>query len=326
MKTYRMVNTDIEATRIVYGCMEIGGNWSKKPITDDIKRAAVRSLHAALEAGINFFDLADIYCRGKSDEAFSQIWDFDPGIRDKVYVQTKAGIRFPDDPNPGDPTRYDYSYEHLVESVEGSLRRLETEYVDILLLHRPDALVEGEEVARAFEHLHSSGKVRYFGVSNHSTGQIEYLRRFLSQPLVVNQLELNILHNGLINAGVSVNQEFPAAPIHGAETLEYCRSRDIRIQAWSPLARGLLSGAPGESISAHALRTKELVSRMAEAKGVSPEAIVLGWLLRHPAGIQPVIGTTNPARVAACAQADSVSLTREEWYTLFAAGRGAPMP
>ncbi len=325
MQTYQMTNTDIEATRIVYGCMQIGGNWSTKPINDDIKRAAVRSLHAALDVGINFFDLADIYCRGKSDEAFSQIWDFEAGIRQRIYLQTKAGIRFPDDPNKGDPTRYDYSYEHLVASVEGSLGRLKTDYIDILLLHRPDALVEGEEVARAFEHLHSSGKVRYFGVSNHSTGQMEYLNRYVSQPLVVNQLELNLIHNGLINAGVSVNQEFPDEPVHGAGTLEFCRLNDVRIQAWSPLAKGRLSGAPLKRNDERIVKTRELVARMADAKKVSGEAIVLGWLLRHPAGIQPVIGTTNPSRIEACAQADSIALTREEWYTLFASGRGAPM-
>lgn len=325
MKTYRLTNTDIEATRIVYGCMQIGGNWTVKPITDDIRRSAVESLHAAFDAGINFYDLADIYCRGKSDEAFSQIWDFSPGMRQKIFVQTKAGIRFPDDPNKGDPTRYDYSYEHLVASVEGSLERLKTDYVDILLLHRPDALVEGEEVARAFEHLHSSGKVRYFGVSNHSGEQIEYLRAHVDFPIVVNQLELNILHNGLINAGVSVNQGFPPEPIHGAGTLEYCRGQEIRIQAWSPLARGRLSGAPIKPDDVRATRTKELVDGIAREKGVRAEAVALAWLLRHPAGIQPVVGTTNPERIAACIQADDVTLTREEWYRLFAAGRGAQM-
>lgn len=325
MKTYRIENTDIDATRIVYGCMEIGGNWSTKPITDDIRKKGLAALHAALDAGINFFDLADIYCRGKSDESFSQIWDIDVSMRQKIYVQTKAGIRFPDDPNPGDPTRYDYSYEHLMASVEGSLKRLKTDYIDILLLHRPDALVEPEEVARAIEELHASGKVRFFGVSNHFTEQIELLKRHVDRPLVANQLELNILHSGLISAGVSVNQDFPPHPIHGAGTLEYCRQNAIRIQAWSPLAKGQLSGAPIKSDDPRFSKTRGLVEKLAADKGVSSEAIALAWLLRHPAGIQPVIGTTNPERIKACAEADAVTLSREEWYSLFAAGRGASM-
>lgn len=326
METYRIENTDIEATRIVYGCMEIGGNWSQKPLTDENKKHGLAALHAALDAGINFFDLADIYCRGKSDESFSQIWDLDANMRQQIYVQTKAGIRFPDDPNPGDPTRYDFSYEYLVASVEGSLRRLKTDYIDILLLHRPDALVEPEEVARAFDHLKKSGKVRYFGLSNHFTEQIELLKQAIDEPLVANQLELNILHSGLISAGVSVNQDFPPGPIHGAGTLEYCRRQAIRIQAWSPLAKGRLSGAPFKSDEPRFPKTKELVDRLAAEKGVRPEAVAIAWLLRHPAGIQPVVGTTNPDRIKACAQGDEVPLTREEWYSLLAAGRGAAMP
>ncbi|HUX19702.1 MAG TPA: aldo/keto reductase [Spirochaetia bacterium] len=325
MKTYRIENTEIEATRIVYGCMEIGGNWSTNPINDDIKKHGLAALHAALDAGINFFDLADIYCRGKSDESFSQIWDLDADMRQKIYVQTKAGIRFPGDPNAGDPTRYDYSFTHLMASVEGSLKRLKTDYIDILLLHRPDALVEPEEVARAFDELHSSGKVRYFGVSNHFTDQIELLKHHINRPLLVNQLELNILHSGLMSAGVSVNQTFPPYPIHGAGTLEYCREHSIRIQAWSPLAKGQLTGAKVKSDEPRFRKTKELVDRLASEKGVRSEAIALAWLLRHPAGIQPVIGTTNPERIKACAAADSVDLSREEWYSLFAAGRGADM-
>lgn len=326
MKTYDLAHTGIHATRIVYGCMMIGGDWTQKPLSDQVIKSAAESLHAAVDAGINFFDTADIYCRGKSDEAFSQIWDFSPSMRQKIYLQTKAGIRFADDPNRGDPTRYDYSYDHLVRSVEGSLKRLRTDYIDVLLLHRPDALVEAEEVARAFDELHAGGKVRYFGVSNHSTDQIEYLRSCVTHPFVANQLELNILHSNLMSVGVSINQSFPNEPVHGQGTLEYCRLHGIRIQAWTPLAKGVLSGAANRKEDPRVPATKAIVERLAREKGVSPEAIVIGWLLRHPAGIQPVIGTTNPSRIRACVEAESVELSREEWYSLFGAGRGAPMP
>lgn len=326
MKKLRIPNTDLEVSSIIYGCMMIGGDWTAKPLDDAARKKAVSSVRAAIDAGITFFDTADIYCRGKSDEAFSRIWSEVPGLRSKIVLQTKAGIRFPDDPAKGDPTRYDFSYEHIMRSVEGSLNRLKTDYVDILLLHRPDALVEGEEVARAFDELHASGKVRYFGVSNHSTDQIEYLRRFVAQPFVANQLELNILHSGLISAGVSVNQAFPPEPIHGQGTIEYCRLHSIMIQAWSPLAKGRLSGSPSKNPTERETKAAEAVAAMARKKGVPPEAILVAWLQRHPAHIQPVVGTTRPERIDAACKGDEVSLSREEWYTLFAAGRGAPMP
>jgi predicted oxidoreductase len=326
MTRQKIPNTDLEVSGIIYGCMMIGGSWGAAPLDDAVRRKAVLSIRAAIDAGIDFFDTADIYCRGKSDEAFSGIWSEIAGLRSKIVLQTKAGIRFPDDPNKGDPARYDYSYEHLTRSVEGSLKRLATDYVDILLLHRPDALVEGEEVARALDDLHSSGKVRYFGVSNHSTDQIAYLRRFVKQPFVANQLEVNILHNGLINAGVSVNQSFPPDPIHGQGTLEYCRLNDIQIQAWTPLAKGRLSGTPSKNPTERELGAARVVGALAKKKGVPAEAILVAWLRRHPARIQPVIGTTRPERIAAACAGDGVELTREEWYSLFAAGRGAPMP
>lgn len=326
MKKLRIPNTDLEVSSIIYGCMMIGGDWTAKPLDDSTRKRAVHSVRAAIDQGITFFDTADIYCRGKSDQAFSGIWSEVSGLRPNIVLQTKAGIRFPDDPGKGDPARYDFSYEHIMRSVEGSLERLKTDYVDILLLHRPDALVEGEEVARALGELHRAGKVRYFGVSNHSAEQIEYLRRYVEQPIVANQLELNILHSGLLSVGVSINQTYPPEPIHGQGAIEYCRRHSITIQAWSPLAKGRLSGSPSKNPTQRETTAAEAVSAMAKKKGVPPEAILVAWLQRHPAHIQPVIGTTRPERIAAACKGDEVSLSREEWYSLFAAGRGAPMP
>ena len=324
MKTYTIPHTDLDVSRLAYGCMNIGGPWSAAPPTAAAKAAAVEAVTAAYEAGITLFDHADIYTHGKSEIVFAEIWHAIPGLRDKIVLQSKCGIRFQDDPNPGDPARYDFSYPHIVTSVEGILRRLQTEYLDLLLLHRPDALVEPEEVARAFAELHAQGKVRYFGVSNHTPAQIDLLRRYVDHPLVINQVELSLLHAHLINEGIMANQEGgPAALATG--TLDYCRLHDVMVQAWSPVAGGKLFNPPFDA-AAPIRETAALVAHLADTKGTTKEAIVLGWLLRHPAGIQPVIGTTKPARIQASCHADTIDLSREEWYALFTAARGAGMP
>jgi len=325
LKTYRIANTPYTATRIAYGCMGIGGAWDASALTDQARKSALASVRAALDAGINFFDHADIYARGKCEEAFSGIWKEMPGLREKVIIQTKCGIRFENDPVEGMPVRYDFSRQYILSAVEGSLRRLKTEYVDILLLHRPDALVEPEEVAAAFEQLYVSGKVRYFGVSNHSAWQIELLKRYIPHPLVVNQLEMNVVHNQLVNAGVVVNQDVPPLPIHGEGTLEYCRLHNITIQAWSPVAHGKIAKALGGQGEERMRGAAELAATLAKKKGVSMDAILIAWLLRHPAGIQPILGTTQPDRIRDTCKADDVELTREEWYALLSAGRGSKM-
>ena len=323
MKKQTLGSTSLEVSRVAYGCMEIGGTWTSEPPSAQVKQRALAVLEAALDEGINFFDHADIYCRGKSEEVFSLIWQNRPALRDNIILQSKCGIRFADDPTAGLPQRYDFSFEYIVSSVEGSLKRLKTDYLDLLLLHRPDPLVEPEEVARAFSLLQEQGKVRFFGVSNHTPAQIELLQKYVEQPLVANQLQFSLLHTHLIDEGIVANQDNPPRPVRGQGTLEYCRTHDIAIQAWSPLARGAASGGASDS---HSVELSALVASIAAEKNVSSEAIVIAWLLRHPAHIQPIIGTTNPDRVQAACQADKVELTREEWYTLFTAGRGAKLP
>ena len=324
MQRYRIAQTELDVSRIAYGCMGIGGSWNETPFTEAETAQATKLVTTAYEQGINFFDHADIYGRGKAEAVFGVVLEQVPGLRERIIIQSKCGIRFRNDPEPGIPGRYDFSYEHILWSVEGSLRRLKTDYLDILLLHRPDALVEPEEVARAFDELQRSGKVRYFGVSNHTAGQLALLKRYVEQPLVVNQLELSLLHHHLINEGPIANQEggqYTAA----AGTLDYCRLHDILVQAWSPVAKGHLFNPP-EGAEARVRETADLVARMAEEKGTTREAIALAWLLRHPAGIQPIIGTTNVDRLVASCAVDSVTLSREEWYALFVAGRGGPLP
>lgn len=326
MKTQALGASPLEVTRIAYGCMAIGGTWTSEPASDETRREALSVVEFALDQGINFFDHADIYCRGKSEEVFAQIWAKRPGLRDRILLQSKCGIRFADDPVAGVPHRFDFSYEHIMRSVEGSLKRLQTDYLDVLLLHRPDALVEPEEVAKAFSQLHAQGKVRYFGVSNHTPTQIELLQAYLDQPLVTNQLELNLLHTHLIDEGIVMNQDRPGRPVRGHGTLEYCRLHNITVQAWSPLARGKATGGKLAPDDRPAQEVAQLVASLAAEKNVSPEAIVIAWLLRHPAKVQPIIGTTNLDRIRAACQADSIELTREEWYTLFTAGRGDKLP
>ena len=319
MQTYRLGTSDLNVSRIGYGAMSIGGAWDDTPLTDSVRKAALQVLHTALDTGINFFDHADIYCNGKSEEAFAELWKEQPHLRQQIYLQTKCGIRF------GPPHRFDFSYEHIIASVEGSLKRLRTEYIDVLLLHRPDPLVEPEEVARAFDELKSAGKVRWFGVSNHTAAQMELLKGFLNQPLIANQVEFNPIHTHMLDDGILFNQ-YNERLARNEGTIEYCRLHNITLQAWAPLATGKLTGTARPNSGAHIQKTTDLVSQMAAEKGVRPEAILIAWILRHPARIQPLPGTTNPARLLAAVEADHISLTREEWYGLFLAGRGEALP
>ncbi len=309
-------------SRIAYGCMPLGGGWDRTgAITDAVVAKAVLAVRAALDGGVTFFDHADIYCAGKSESVFAQALVRLGVSREKLLLQSKVGIRFGGDPHPASPGRYDFSHEHIVRSIEGSLKRLDTDHLDLYLLHRPDALVEPDEVARAFDHLHQTGKVRHFGVSNHNAQQIELLRRSLSQPLLVNQVELSLVHAHLVNSGVVANQHTQSVGADG--TLDYCRLHHITLQAWGPVASGRAVGGPGTPQS---VQLASVVGTIATKYGVSPEAIAVAWLLRHPAGIQPVIGTTDPRRIKDILRADSISLEREEWYALFAAGRGGNVP
>ncbi len=324
MRKFVIPQTNLSVTRLAYGNMQIGGSWDDRaPLAED-RAKATRVIARALECGINFFDHADIYCRGKSEMVFGDALRELRVNRTDVILQSKCGIRFGADPNPGDPARYDFSCEHITHAVEGSLRRLRTDYLDILLLHRPDALVEPREVARAFDELRRAGKVRYFGVSNHTPGQIALLRKFVTQPLVVNQLELNLWHHELISEGLLANND-AAHYTNATGILEYCRAQEMILQAWAPVAGGRLMDPPRDA-DAGITRAAALVARLAQLRNTSREAIALAWLLRHPAPIQPILGTTNPERVAASCLADEIELTREEWYALLEAARGEPAP
>ncbi|MEV8424234.1 aldo/keto reductase [Streptomyces niveus] len=311
MKTFTMPGTDILAPNVVLGLMRIADKSE-----DDI-RELVRT---ARDAGIDFVDHADVYGGELHDceRRFADAMALSPSQRDEITIQTKAGI-------VTDGPYYDFSYDHLVQSAERSLAALRTDRIDILLLHRPDALVEPEEVARAFDALESSGKVRAFGVSNHTPGQIDLLRKYVRQPIVANQLQLSITHAPIVAQGVAANMlaEQQAATLDGGGIVDYCRLHDITIQAWSPFQAGFFTGVFLGSPDYPELNA--VIDRLAAQYDVPAIAIATAWITRHPALMQVVLGTTNPERVAGAAQGSELPLTRAEWYELFrAAGHLVP--
>ena len=325
MQQIQLPHTTLRGSRLILGCMGLGGGWAPDTVlTKDHEKEARDFLETGLELGANFYDHANIYAAGRSEEVFGRILKEKPGLRDQLILQSKVGIRWANQP-AGTPQRFDFSRRHILEALDAILRRLGTDHLDILLLHRPDALWEPEEVAEAFALLKAQGKVRYFGVSNQNRFQMEYLQSVLPDPLVANQVEMNVLHSGFAEVGISFNQASPRYPDGWEGTMEYCRMNKVVLQAWSPLARGVLTGNL-EGQPDHVREAARLVQSLAHDHQTTPEAIQLAWLLRHPAGIQPVLGTSKPERLRACVRALDVELSREEWYSLFAAGRGKPMP
>ncbi|SDG63104.1 aldo/keto reductase [Microbacterium pygmaeum] len=301
MKTISLGGTPVP--NVVLGLMRIADK------SDDEIRTLVRT---ARDSGIDFFDHADVYggALHVCESRFAEALQLSASERGGITIQTKAGI-------VGDGPYFDFSYEHLIESVEGSLRALRTDYIDILLLHRPDALVEPAEVARAFDELEASGKVRAFGVSNHTPRQIDLLGTAVSQPLVANQLQLSITHAPIIAQGVAGNMAGleQSLTIDGGGILDYCRIHGITVQAWSPFQSGFFTGT--FLGSAEHPELNEVIDRLAEKYDVPPIAIATAWITRHPADMQVVLGTTTPERVAGAALGSDIPLTRPEWYELF---------
>lgn len=310
MKTFTLPGTDMVVPNVVLGLMRI----------QDKSDEEVRTLvSAARDAGITFLDNADVY--GSSlhgcEQRFAEALKLSSSEREQFVIQSKAGI-------VREGPYFDFSHEHIVESVNGSLEALGTDYLDILLLHRPDALLEPEEVARAFDELSAAGKVRAFGVSNQTPRQIDLLRKHVTQPIVANQLQLSITHAPMIAQGVAANmQGLDQSIVRDDGIVDYCRLNDITIQAWSPFQAGFFDGpflGSGRFPELNAV-----VDRLAAKYGVPGEAIAVAWITRHPAQMQVVLGTTTPERVSAAALGSDLPLTRAEWYELFrAAGYTLP--
>lgn len=305
MRTIKLGSSSLEVPVVAVGCMRI------KSLD---KPAAERFVRTALEEGANFFDHADIYGGGTCEEIFADAIDMNASIREQIILQSKCGIR---------KGMFDFSKEHILESVDGILKRLRTDYLDILLLHRPDTLVEPEEVAEAFDRLESSGKVRHFGVSNQNPMMIELLKKYVKQPIAANQLQLSITNSTMISQGFNVNMENASAINRDGSVLDYCRLHDITIQPWSPFQYGFFEGVFLGNDKFPELNKK--IDEVAETYGVSNTTIAIAWLLRHPAHMQPVTGTMNIERLKDCCKAADIRLTREEWYGIFrAAGNVLP--
>ncbi len=305
MKYIKPFGNEAEISQVALGCMRIA---------DKSDREMDFYLNEAVELGINYFDHADIYGGGRCEEVFGRALRRNPDLRDKIYIQTKCSIK---------KGMYDFSKEHIISAVEGSLERLGVDSVDTLLLHRPDLLMEPEEVAEAFNELERSGKVKHFGVSNHSPMQIELLKRSVKQPLVFNQMQLSITNANMLSSGANVNLANSDGVNYDGYLRDYCRLNGITVQPWSPLQFGFIEGSFLTNRKYKDLH--KVIDKIAEKYGITDTGVAISWLLRLPDRMQPVVGSTNPDRIRAVAKASDVTLSREDWYEIYrAAGYRLP--
>jgi predicted oxidoreductase len=314
MKTQPIGRSSLVSTRLAYGAMRIAGGWDPAHVTAEDRRRGREAVLAAFEAGYRLMDTADIYCRGACEEILGEALRQVPEMRRAVLVATKCGVRYKGDPESDSPFRYDFSAAHILRSCEGSLRRLGVESIDIYQLHRPDVLMDPDEVAGAFDRLRRQGKVREFGVSNFTPSQVALLQSRLPAPLVVNQVEISLAR---------------LAPFEDG-TLDQCLAERITPLAWAPVARGLLADG-GAVRPDHPDREKTegllaVLDSTAAALGAGRAIVALAWLLKHPSGIIPIVGSANPAHIRAAAEADAVDLSREQWYRILEAARGRRLP
>ena len=284
----------IPSSAVAMGCMRINNSDPD------------RLIKTALDCGVTWFDHADIYGGGECEQIFGNWISKNRSLRDKIIIQTKCGIK---------KDAYDFSKKHIVEAVNGSLKRLNIETIDVLLLHRPDTLMEPEEVAEAFSILESSGKVRFFGVSNHNSGQIELLKTSVRQPLIIDQLQFSPTECGLVTSGLNVNMKNDESFMHDGGLLEYCRIKNMTIQTWSPFLSGFFKAPYIDNPEFESLNNK--LSEIAEKYNTTKTAIAAAWILRHPAKMQLISGTTNPERLREICLGSDIIITREEWYEIY---------
>jgi predicted oxidoreductase len=310
MRQINLGRSDLKVPTIAVGCMRI--------VDLDLPQAE-KFIRTSMELGANFFDHADVYGGGRCEEIFSEAVGMNSSLREQMFLQSKCGIKR----NEKGITEFDFSREHILASVDGILKRLKTDYIDVLLLHRPDALIEPEEVAEAFDRLYSSGKVRNFGVSNQKPMQVQLLQRYLKQPIIANQLQLSITNATMITNGINVNMLNDSAIDRDGSILDFCRLNDITIQPWSPFQFGFFEGVFLDNPKFPELN--RVIDEIAAKYDVSNTTITMAWLLRHPAKMQPVTGTMNIGRLTDCARAADIELTRTEWYDIYrAAGNILP--
>jgi len=314
MHAINLGSTNLSVSRLAYGCWRLtGAARTAAELTPELRAAGKHAVLTAYEAGYTLFDQADVYGSGESEKLFGEVLREIPGMREQVVIVTKGGVRRPDDP-PGSPYHYNLSGEYLVRACEGSLKRLGVEMIDVYLLHRADWLMQPEEVASAFAALKSAGKVRHFGVSNFRPSLVAALQAACGMPLIVNQIEISLGRLHALDDG----------------TLDQCLERKITPMAWSPLGGGQFAdGAKRLMKSQEGYRTESVVPLLDEyavKRGVSRSVMALAWLLKHPAGIMPIVGSVNPDRIRDAVRATKIELSREEWYRLLVAARGEPLP
>ncbi len=300
MQTINITNGPEGASRLIMGCMRMPA----LSIED-----AAKMIETAVSLGINFFDHATCYGDGEAETRFGDAIALTDVKREDLIIQSKCGLRF-------DKQIFDWRKSNIIESVDGILKRLKMEYLDVLLLHRPDLLYDPEEIAQAFDELESSGKVRHFGVSNTMPMQIELLKKYVKQPLKINQLQLSIEQSQLIDQGLYMNNKTTEMSVmRDGSALDYCRLNDITIQAWSPLQYGMFKGMFIDNPDFPELNMA--LGELAEKYGATKAAIAIAWILRHPAKMQVIAGTMNPTHLTEMAEADRIELTHEEWYRLY---------
>lgn len=304
MKNIKIGNK-FDASAISLGCMRMGSLCDEQVDT---------VMDTALENGINFFDHADIYGKGNAEKVFGDYLKRHKDAREKIMIQTKCSIH---------DGQFDFSKEHILKSVDGSLLRLGIDYIDVLLLHRPDTLMEPDEVAEAFDKLESSGKVKYFGVSNQNMMQMELLKTSVKQPLIINQLQFSVTEAGMVTSGMNVNMKNPESVMHDGSFLEYSRIKNITIQAWSPFQYGFFKGNFVDSNEFPELNKK--LAEIGEKYGITKTGVAAAWILRHPANMQLIAGTMNPVHLTEICKAADITLSRSEWYEIYrAAGHSLP--
>ena len=308
MLTRPLGRSPLHVSALAYGGWRLAGSEGSPAATSH--EPGIRALHAAVDAGFTFFDFADIYSGGRCETILGEALRASPGLRDRLIIATKCGIRRPGDSQPDAPYRYDFSRSYLIQTVESSLQRMGLTEVDLLMLHRPDYLMDPAEVTGVFMDLRQSGKVREFGVSNFRPSQVAALQQACPFPLVVNQVEISLFKTDCLDDG----------------TLDQCLQQQLTPMAWSPLARGALVQSPAAEVDPRRRAVLSRLHQLAQDKGVTPASLALAWLLKHPAGIVPIVGSVNPQRIAEQAEAGSIPLSREEWYQLMEAAQGGRLP
>lgn len=308
MKTVTLGQSNLKTTRLIYGCMRVFGTWNRDEMTADRRREALAAIEAAVEAGYNHFDHADIYGHGECETVFGEFLAGNAGLREKIIITTKCGIRWAGDGGEHAPHRYDFSTDWITHSCEASLKRLGIDTIDVYLLHRPDVLMDPDEIAGVFDRLRAAGKVRHFGVSNFTSSQTALLQSRLSEPLVCNQIEVHPLRLSPLEDG----------------TIDDLYRMQITPTSWAPVAGGRLFGAPSDDPKRSQL--VNVLDEEAHAHNVSRTSILMAWLLRHPSVILPIYGSRQPDRIRDAVAGDTVELSRESWYRIYLAARGMALP